>query len=39
MPDNSVDLVITSPPYDTLRSYKDLVKGMKEEYNGYSFPF
>ena len=39
MPDNSVDLVITSPPYDTLRSYKELVKGMKDEYNGYSFPF
>ena len=28
MPDNSVDLVVTSPPYDNLRSYK-----------GYSFPF
>lgn len=27
-PDNSVDLVVTSPPYDNLRTYK-----------GYSFPF
>ena len=28
MPDNFVDLVVTSPPYDGLR-----------DYNGYSFPF
>jgi len=28
MPDNFVDLVVTSPPYDNLR-----------QYNGYSFPF
>jgi site-specific DNA-methyltransferase (adenine-specific) len=28
MPDNFVDLTVTSPPYDNLR-----------EYNGYSFPF
>jgi len=28
MPDNFVDLVVTSPPYDGLRTY-----------NGYSFPF
>ena len=28
MPDNFVDLVVTSPPYDDLRTY-----------NGYSFPF
>lgn len=27
-PDNSIDLVVTSPPYDNLREYK-----------GYSFPF
>ena len=27
-PDNSIDMVITSPPYDNLR-----------EYNGYNFPF
>ena len=28
MPDNFIDLVVTSPPYDNLR-----------EYNGYSFDF
>lgn len=28
LPDNSVDLVVTSPPYDNLRTYK-----------GYTFPF
>ena len=28
MPDNLVDLTVTSPPYDNLRDYK-----------GYSFPF
>ena len=39
MPDNSVDLVVTSPPYDTLRSYKELIDDMREEFNGYSFPF
>jgi len=28
MPDNFIDLTVTSPPYDNLREYK-----------GYSFPF
>ena len=28
MPDNFIDLTVTSPPYDGLRTY-----------NGYSFPF
>lgn len=28
IPDNSIDLIVTSPPYDNLRKY-----------NGYSFPF
>ena len=28
MPDNFIDLVVTSPPYDNLR-----------DYNGYVFPF
>ena len=28
MPDNFIDLTVTSPPYDDLRDYK-----------GYSFPF
>lgn len=27
-PDNSINLVVTSPPYDNLRTY-----------NGYTFPF
>ena len=27
-PDNSINLVVTSPPYDNLRTYK-----------GYTFPF
>lgn len=39
LPDNSVDMVVTSPPYDSLRSYQDLIGDLKEEYNGYSFPF
>jgi len=39
LPDNSIDMVVTSPPYDTLRSYQDLVDDLKQEYNGYSFPF
>lgn len=39
MPDGCVDLTVTSPPYDSLRSYQDLIDVMKEEYNGYSFPF
>tara|TARA_R110000744_G_scaffold67853_1_gene138268 strand:+ start:714 stop:1592 length:879 start_codon:yes stop_codon:yes gene_type:complete len=39
MPPDSIDLTITSPPYDSLRTYKDLIDGSKEEYNGYSFPF
>ncbi len=39
LPDNSVDMVVTSPPYDNLRAYQNLIDDMKEEYNGYSFPF
>lgn len=35
----SVDLVVTSPPYDDLRSYDKFISGNKTEYNGYSFPF
>jgi len=31
-----VDLVVTSPPYDDLRTYN---KKEKNNYNGYSFPF
>ena len=39
LPDNSIDLVVTSPPYDDLRSYKNNLDKVKGEYNGYSFPF
>jgi DNA modification methylase len=38
MSDGSIDMVITSPPYDDIRSYKNNIK-TKSEYNGYSFPF
>lgn len=34
-----IDLVITSPPYDDLRTYNKHITGNKTEYNGYSFPF
>lgn len=37
--DNSIDLILTSPPYDDLRTYNKHVGGNKTEYNGYSFPF
>jgi site-specific DNA-methyltransferase (adenine-specific) len=36
-PDNCIDLVVTSPPYDMLRNYKGKIKS--NDYNGYSFPF
>lgn len=39
MPDNFIDLTVTSPPYDNLRSYNDCVKGIKKKYNNHSFPF
>ena len=39
MEDNSVDLTLTSPPYDDLRTYNEHVGGNKTEFNGYSFPF
>jgi DNA modification methylase len=39
MSDNFVDLVITSPPYDDLRTYNKHVQGNRTEFNGYSFPF
>jgi site-specific DNA-methyltransferase (adenine-specific) len=39
MSDEFVDLTITSPPYDDLRSYNNYVKGNRSEYNGHSFPF
>ena len=37
--DESVDLIITSPPYDDLRTYNDNIKGNCTSFNGYSFPF
>jgi site-specific DNA-methyltransferase (adenine-specific) len=37
--DNSVDMVLTSPPYDDLRTYNKHLTGNRTEYNGYSFPF
>jgi DNA modification methylase len=39
MEDNSIDLTLTSPPYDDLRTYNEHVGGSKTEFNGYSFPF
>lgn len=39
MPDNYIDLTITSPPYDELRTYNDKIKGTKTEFNGYTFHF
>jgi site-specific DNA-methyltransferase (adenine-specific) len=37
--DNSIDLTLTSPPYDDLRTYNERVGGNNIEFNGYSFPF
>jgi site-specific DNA-methyltransferase (adenine-specific) len=39
MDDESIDYVITSPPYDDLRSYNSFITGNKTEFNGYSFDF
>ena len=39
MPDNYIDLIVTSPPYDDLRSYNNHVRGHKDKFNGYTFPF
>ena len=39
IPDGYVDLTVTSPPYDSLRTYNDCVKGAKTKFNGYTFPF
>jgi len=35
--DNSIDLTVTSPPYDKLRSYKGKITN--ELFDGFSFPF
>lgn len=37
--ENSIDLTLTSPPYDDLRTYNEHISGNKTEFNGYSFPF
>jgi site-specific DNA-methyltransferase (adenine-specific) len=39
MEDNSIDLTLTSPPYDDLRTYNKHVGGNETKFNGYSFPF
>ena len=39
MEDNFIDLTITSPPYDEMRTYNNHVRGHSQEYNGYTFPF
>lgn len=39
MPDNFLDLTVTSPPYDDIRNYNKNIKGISAEFNGYSFPF
>jgi len=39
LPFNSIDLTVTSPPYDDLRTYNNFVKTGTSEFNGYSFPF
>jgi len=37
--DNFIDLTVTSPPYDDLRTYNNHISGKKTEFNGYSFEF
>ena len=39
IPDNTIDLTVTSPPYDDLRTYNNHISGKKTEFNGYSFDF
>lgn len=39
MPNDFIDLTITSPPYDELRTYNNHILGAKSEYSGYVFPF
>jgi site-specific DNA-methyltransferase (adenine-specific) len=39
MPDNFVDLTVTSPPYDDLRTYNNKISGKKPQFNGYTFHF
>lgn len=39
MPTNFIDLTVTSPPYDDLRTYNNRIRGVKSQFNGYTFPF
>jgi site-specific DNA-methyltransferase (adenine-specific) len=39
MPNNFIDCTVTSPPYDDIRNYNNKIKGLSDEFNGYSFPF
>lgn len=39
MPTNFIDLTVTSPPYDDLRAYNNRIRGVKSQFNGYTFPF
>lgn len=39
MPDDFVDLTVTSPPYDDIRNYNKKIGKISDEFNGYSFPF
>jgi DNA modification methylase len=33
--DDTIDLTVTSPPYDDLRTYNNHISGKKTEFNGY----
>lgn len=37
--DDTIDITITSPPYDNLRTYNNHINGKPTEFNGYSFNF
>jgi len=39
MPNGLIDLTVTSPPYDELRTYNNKSIVTKNEFNGYSFQF
>lgn len=38
-PNNSIDLTMTSPPYDFIRNYNGKITEKNDKFNGYSFPF
>jgi site-specific DNA-methyltransferase (adenine-specific) len=39
LPDNYIDLTVTSPPYDNLRTYNNKIKDEVVYEDGFSFPF